>query len=116
VISAGTLLKAKVEPYHYQLILSDPNANGEVILVTCSDAAKHQAETVHLKAGEHPDITKDTALILSRAHRGSASKIAACIPLHFDQCPSLDQAVLLRLQVESKASGRLKSDYVTDLP
>ena len=116
MIRAGTVVQSKVEPYHYFIVLTSPNAAGEVLFVTCSDARHFPFEPVRLHKGDHPFVIKETALVLKRIRRVAVAKIASNIPLHFAQRSPLDAAVLQRLQAEAKASGCLPPVWVDDLP
>ena len=129
MIRAGTVVQSKVEPYHHFIVLTSPNAAGEVLFVTCSDArhfpfepvtcsdARHfPFEPVRLHKGDHPFVIKETALVLKRTRRVAVAKIASNVPLHFARRPPLDAAVLQRLQAEAKASGCLPPAWIDDLP
>lgn len=116
MIQAGTVVQSKVEPYHHFIVLTNPNATGEVLFVTCSDARHFPFEPVRLYEGDHPFVSKETALVLKRTRRVATVKIASNVPLHFARRSPLDAAVLRRLQAEAKASGRLPPAWIDDLP
>ncbi|MCY4603997.1 MAG: hypothetical protein OXE49_07175 [Gemmatimonadetes bacterium] len=116
MIRAGTVVQSKVEPYHHFIVLTNPNAAGEVLFVTCSDARHFPFEPVRLHEGDHPFVVKETALVLKRTRRVAATKIASNVPLHFAQRSPLDAAALRRLQAEAKASDRLPPAWIEDLP
>ena len=116
MIRAGAVVQSNVAPYHHFIVLTNPNAAGEVLFVTCSDARHFPFELVRLYKGEHPFVTKETALILKRTRRVAVEKIASHVPRHFARRSPLDAAVLQRLQVEAKASGRLPLAWMDDLP
>ncbi|MCY3787544.1 MAG: hypothetical protein OXH63_02010, partial [Gemmatimonadetes bacterium] len=66
--------------------------------------------------GDHPFISKETALILRRTIRADIEKIASRIPSDFAVIGSLSEEILRRLQNEAKASRNLTTDFKKDLP
>ena len=116
MIRAGTVVQSNVAPYHHFIVLTTPNAAGEVLFVTCSDARHFPFEPVRLHEGDHPFVIKETALVLHKTRRVAVAKIASNVPRYFALRLSLDAAVLQRLQAEAKASGRLSPAWIDDLP
>lgn len=115
-MQAGAVVQSNVAPYHHFIVLTSPNAAGEVLFVVCSDARHFPFEPVRLHKGDHPFVTKETALILKRTRRVAVAKIASNVPRHFARRAPLNDAVLQRLQAEAKASGRLPPAWIDDLP
>ena len=115
-MQAGAVVQSNVAPYHHFIVLTSPNAADEVLFVTCSDARHFPFEPVRLHKGDHPFVTKETALVLQRTRRVTVAKIAHNVPRHFERRSPLNATVLQRLQAEAKASGRLPPAWIDDLP
>jgi hypothetical protein len=64
---------------HLWFVLSDPDANGEVVCVSLTSHENHEDGTTICRRGEHPFITHDSIVLYASARRMQVAAIEAAI-------------------------------------
>lgn len=70
----GTVFQPVAEGTHPWIIISDEH-DGWVLAVNLSDATKHPNSSCIVKDGEHPAVTKDSAVVFTKALPMQVSKL-----------------------------------------
>ena len=113
MIRAGSVIKSKAYPYHYFIVLSDPDTDGKVLIAVCTDAANYPYEQVRLHVEDHSFVTKETALVVPNCRPVDLDLIPRYFDVRYEPlCPE----VLGRIQRAVKKSRRLSPIYKEYLP
>lgn len=97
---------------HLHIVISDPNENGEVMVVNISSCKERYERSCVLEAGEHPQITKKSYIPYKYAKKMNqkiflTDRFRRLITVKED----ISDSVLKKIQEGAKISPRLESGF-----
>jgi hypothetical protein len=91
----GIVFKLKFGDSHPHIIISNP-LDGYVLAVNLSDAHKHPDSTCFIQKGEHPAVTKDSAVFYKEAKPREVALLKKNLNKYADVHPDLCPEELLQ--------------------
>ena len=94
---------------HLWILVTDPDANGDVVIVNVTDFRNHSDQTIVLKEGDHPFIRKDSVVLYSDSQVVTVSSLMNALNSRLGICSQREccsEQLLQRIR-----SGIFASDF-----